>query len=284
MGRLEVVGLALLAALCAAVGIGARERATAAVRCSTGSSGTLVATVMRDPWWWAWNSRGRCGLCVPSTRLSRGSLLLVQPPPRPHCCRAPDRRPIVHRRLTGSGMVLGRRADRSVWSLRRGRLSSRRSRPPAGIGVGVVVSIFVPLVAIRLVIVGRSGGRRRAVAPAVAVAGLLRLGGGADRSSTHRLAVRVGLHARSLVPAPVSMVVLAVEQPCCSSRAFTPADGNVGTNHVGWPVLTGRVNFRGHRRRPSTSPSRNASGSLLSLAVVAMVGGTVALARDTGVL
>src|ERR1700712_392107 len=102
VGRLEVIVLALLAALCAAVGIVLRQRATTAVPAAEGSSGTLVATVMRDPWWWSGTAVAVAGYVCQALALSRGSLLLVQPLLMSSLLFAlPIGARVAHRRLTG---------------------------------------------------------------------------------------------------------------------------------------------------------------------------------------
>jgi drug/metabolite transporter (DMT)-like permease len=279
MGRLEVIGLALLAALCAAVGIVLRQRATSAVPAAQGSSGTLVATVMKDPWWWSGTSVAVAGYVCQALALSRGSLLLVQPLLMSALLFAlPIGARVAHRRLTGREwawavvLTVGLAVFVVVGHPREGH-----NRPPLP-AWALVVAIFVPFVALCLVVAARVSGRRRAVLLAVAVAVLFAFVAVLTKISTHRLAVG-GLDALLTVPAPYLLVVLAIAATVLQQSAFHAGQlqASVPTMLVGEPliaVLLGVIVLGEHLA---------VTGSvsfLLPLAVVAMVAGTVALARD----
>jgi len=80
MGRPLVILLALLASLCAAVGIVIRQRATREVPAEQGvSSVAIVATSFQKPSWWAGTMAAVAGYACQALALSKGSLLLVQP-------------------------------------------------------------------------------------------------------------------------------------------------------------------------------------------------------------
>jgi drug/metabolite transporter (DMT)-like permease len=282
VGRLEVVVLALLAALCAAVGIVLRQRATSAVPAAQGSSGTLVATIMRDPWWWSGTTVAVAGYVCQALALSRGSLLLVQPLLMSSLLFAlPIGARLAHRRLTGRewlwAVVLT--AGLAVFVVV-GHPREGHNRPPVP-AWALVVAIFVPLVAVCLVVAARVSGRRRAVLLAVAVAVLFALVAVLTKISTHRLATG-GLHALLSVPAPYLLVVLAVAGTVLQQSAFHAGElqTSVPTMLVGEPllaVLLGVIVLGEHLAVTGSA------GLLLPLAVVAMIAGTVALARDAAV-
>jgi drug/metabolite transporter (DMT)-like permease len=283
MGRLVVVGLALLAALCAAVGIVLRQRATSAVPADQGASRALVATVMKDPSWWSGTAVAVAGYVCQALALSRGSLLLVQPLLMSSLLFAlPIGARVSHRRLTGREwawavvLTVGLAVFVVVGHPREGH---NRPQLPAW---ALVVSIFVPLVAICLAVAARVSGRLRAVLLAVAVAVLFALVAVLTKISTHRLAVG-GLHALLSVPAPYLLIVLAVAATVLQQSAFHAGQlqTSVPTMLVGEPlvaVLLGVIVLGEHLAVTGRV------GLVLPLAVVAMVAGTVALARDAAAL
>ena len=210
MGRLVVIGLALLAALCAAVGIVLRQRATSSVPADRGASGTLVATVMKNPSWWTGTGVAVGGYVCQALALSRGSLLLVQPLLMSSLLFAlPLSARLTHRRVTTREWVWAvvLTAGLAVFVVV-GRPRGGHNRPPVT-AWALVIAIFVPLVAICVAVAARTNGRRRAVLLAVAVAVLFATVAVLTKISTHRLATG-GLHALLSVPAPYLLVVLAV--------------------------------------------------------------------------
>src|ERR1700712_3624107 len=206
MGKLVVIALALLAALCAAVGIVLRQRATSAVPADSGSSTTLVATVMKTPWWWAGTGVAVAGYVCQAIALSRGSLLLVQPLLVSSLLFAlPLSARLNHRRVTNREwlwavlLTVGLAVFVVVGQPREGH-----NRPPV-LAWALVASIFVPVVVVCVAVGRRVVGRQRAVLLAVAVAILFATVAVLTKICAHRLAVG-GLRALLGVPAPYLLV------------------------------------------------------------------------------
>jgi drug/metabolite transporter (DMT)-like permease len=280
MGRLEVIGLALLAALSAAVGIVLRQRATSAVPADQGDSGTLVATVMKNPSWWAGTGVAVAGYVFQALALSRGSLLLVQPLLVSSLLFAlPLSARLTHRRVTSRewawAVVLTAALALFVVV---GHPREGHNRPPVP-AWALVVTIFVPLVVGCVVVASRITGRRRAILLAIAAAVLFATVAVLTKISTHRLAIG-GLHALLSVPAPYLLVVLAVAATLVQQSAFHAGalQASVPTMLVGEPllaVLLGIIVLGEHLA------VTGAGVVLLPLAVVAMVAATLALARSS---
>jgi hypothetical protein len=72
MGRPQVILLALLASLCAAVGIVIRQRATREVPAEQGVSTAIVATLFQKPSWWAGTMAAVAGYACQALALSKG--------------------------------------------------------------------------------------------------------------------------------------------------------------------------------------------------------------------
>jgi drug/metabolite transporter (DMT)-like permease len=282
MGKLVVIALALLAALCAAVGIVLRQRATSAVPADSGSSTTLVATVMKNPSWWAGTGVAVAGYVCQALALSRGSLLLVQPLLVSSLLFA----------LPLSARLTGRRVTKQEWAWALvltvalalfvvvGQPREGHNRPPVPAWALVVV-IFVPLVTLCVTVASRVTGRRRAVLLAIAVAVLFATVAVLTKISTHRLALG-GLSALFSVPAPYLLVVLAVTATVLQQSAFHAGElqTSVPTMLVGEPllaVLLGIIVLGEHLAVAGRT------ALLLPIAVGAMLAATIALARSSAV-
>lgn len=282
MTRLVVIGLALLAALCAAVGIVLRQRATSAVPADQGASNTLVATVMKNPSWWAGTAVAVAGYVCQALALSRGSLLLVQPLlvssllfALPLSARLTHRRVSPREWVWAMTLTVGLAVFVVVGQPREGH-----NRPPVP-AWALVVAIFLPLVLVCLAVAGRVTGRRRAVLLAIAVSVLFATVAVLTKISTHRLASG-GLHAMLSVPAPYLLVVLAVTATVLQQSAFHAGalQTSVPTMLVGEPliaVLLGVIVLGEHLAVAGRV------ALLLPLAVAAMVAATIALARSSAV-
>ena len=282
MGRLLVIALALLAALCAAVGIVLRQRATSAVPADRGVSSEIVTTLVRQPSWWAGTGVAIAGYVCQALALSRGSLLLVQPVLMSSLLFAlPIGARFAHRRLTSREwlwavvLTVGLAVFVVVGHPREGH-----NRPPVPAWT-VVVAIFVPLVTGCVFVAARAAGRRRAVLLAIAVAVLFANVAVLTKISTHRLAVG-GLRALLSVPAPYLLVALAVIATVLQQSAFHAGalQTSVPTMLVAEPLiamLLGVIVLGEHLA--VTGPM----ALLLPVAAVAMVAATIALGRSSAI-
>jgi drug/metabolite transporter (DMT)-like permease len=274
-----VIGLALLAALCAAVGIVVRQRATSEVPAEHGVSGTLVATVMKNPWWWTGTGVAVAGYACQAIALSRGSLLLVQPLLVSSLLFAlPLSARLNHRRVTNREWLWAvlLTAGLAVFVVV-GQPREGHNRPPV-LAWTVVAAIFVPVVVVCVAVGRRVVERRRAVLLALAVAILFAAVAVLTKICAHRAAVG-GIGAVLAVPAPYLLVVLALTATLLQQSAFHAGalQMSVPTMLVGEPliaVLLGVIVLGEHLAVTGHAVL------LLPLAVGAMVASTFALARS----
>lgn len=283
MGRPLVILLALLASLCAAVGIVIRQRATREVPAEQGMSTAIVATLFRKPSWWAGTMAAMAGYACQALALSKGSLLLVQPLLMSSLLFAlPISARLSHRRLTAGEWVwaLVLTVGLAVFVLV-GQPREGHYRPPVP-AWALVVTIFVPFVVACVAVASRVAGRRRAALLAVAVAVLFATVAVLTKISMHRLALG-GLRALLVIPAPYLLVVLAVVATVLQQSAFHAGalQTSVPTMLVLEPlvaVLLGVVVLGEHLA--VTGPV----AAVLPVAVLAMVAATIALGRGSAAL
>jgi drug/metabolite transporter (DMT)-like permease len=283
MGRPLVILLALLASLCAAVGIVIRQRATREVPAEQGMSTAIVATLFRKPSWWAGTMAAMAGYACQALALSKGSLLLVQPLLMSSLLFAlPISARLSHRRLTAGEWVwaLVLTVGLAVFVLV-GQPREGHYRPPVP-AWALVVTIFVPFVVACVAAAGRVAGRRRAALLAVAVAVLFATVAVLTKISMHRLALG-GLRALLVIPAPYLLVVLAVVATVLQQSAFHAGalQTSVPTMLVLEPlvaVLLGVVVLGEHLA--VTGPV----AAVLPVAVLAMVAAAIALGRGSAAL
>ena len=283
MGRPLVILLALLASVCAAVGIVIRQRATREVPAEQGMSTAIVATLFRKPSWWAGTMAAMAGYACQALALSKGSLLLVQPLLMSSLLFAlPISARLSHRRLTAGEWVwaLVLTVGLAVFVLV-GQPREGHYRPPVP-AWALVVTIFVPFVVACVAVAGRVAGRRRAALLAVAVAVLFATVAVLTKISMHRLALG-GLRALLVIPAPYLLVVLAVVATVLQQSAFHAGalQTSVPTMLVLEPlvaVLLGVVVLGEHLA--VTGPV----AAVLPVAVLAMVAAAIALGRGSAAL
>jgi drug/metabolite transporter (DMT)-like permease len=283
MGRPLVILLALLASVCAAVGIVIRQRATREVPAEQGMSTAIVATLFRKPSWWAGTMAAMAGYACQALALSKGSLLLVQPLLMSSLLFAlPISARLSHRRLTAGEWVwaLVLTVGLAVFVLV-GQPREGHYRPPVP-AWALVVTIFVPFVVACVAVASRVAGRRRAALLAVAVAVLFATVAVLTKISMHRLALG-GLRALLVIPAPYLLVVLAVVATVLQQSAFHAGalQTSVPTMLVLEPlvaVLLGVVVLGEHLA--VTGPV----AAVLPVAVLAMVAATIALGRGSAAL
>ena len=283
MGRPLVILLALLASVCAAVGIVIRQRATREVPAEQGMSTAIVATLFRKPSWWAGTMAAMAGYACQALALSKGSLLLVQPLLTSSLLFAlPISARLSHRRLTAGEWVwaLVLTVGLAVFVLV-GQPREGHYRPPVP-AWALVVTIFVPFVVACVAVASRVAGRRRAALLAVAVAVLFATVAVLTKISMHRLALG-GLRALLVIPAPYLLVVLAVVATVLQQSAFHAGalQTSVPTMLVLEPlvaVLLGVVVLGEHLA--VTGPV----AAVLPVAVLAMVAAAIALGRGSAAL
>jgi drug/metabolite transporter (DMT)-like permease len=276
-----VVLLAFLAAVCSAIGIVIRQRATMEVPAEKGVSTAMLATLVRKRLWWAGTAAAVIGYACQALALSKGSLLVVQPLlvssllfALPISAWLADRRVTARAWAWAFLLTVGLAVFVLVAQARPGHY---RSQLAAWIVVTVIV---VPLVLLCVGVAARSSGRRRAVLLAVAVAVLFGVIAVLTKITTHELADG-GVSAALKVPAPYLLILLAVVATVLQQSAFHAGalQMSVPTMLVLEPlvaVLLGAFVLGEHL--VLSGPASVA----LPVAVVAMAVATIALGRDEG--
>ena len=165
-----VVVFALLAAVCMAIGIVVRQRATMDVPEDQGLSTTIVKALLKKRLWWIGTGVAVTGYVCQAIALSQGSLLVVQPLLVSSLLFA----------LPLSARLAGRRVTPPEWAwavVLTAALAMfvAMARPRPGLYRGqemawsVVTAVIVPIVLFCVFFGTRSTGRRRAVLIAIAV-------------------------------------------------------------------------------------------------------------------
>ncbi|GAC1399348.1 MAG: DMT family transporter [Mycobacterium sp.] len=276
-----VVGLALLAAFCMALGIVIRQRATQAVPADQGLSKTMFTTLVRKPLWWAGTSVSILGYVFHATALVRGSLLLVQPLLVSSLLFV----------LPMSAWLGGRRVTATQWSWAVALTVAltafvllTRTRPghyrPPMLAWTIAATVLVPLAALCVLLVRRTAGVRRAVLLAAAVGVMFGTIAVLAKVSVHRLAVG-GLSMMLSIPAPYLIVALAVTGTLLQQSAFHAGalQVSVPTMIVVEPVVAVLLALivLGEQLRVSATAATG-----LAIAATVMVVATAALARGEG--
>lgn len=276
-----VVLLALCAALCAAIGIVVRQRATTDVPPEQGVSAVMLSTLLRRPLWWAGTGSAVAGYGFQALALAKGSLMLVQPLlvaallfALPLSARLANRR--VTRAEWGWALLLG--AALAVFVV--------LARPRPGDYTGsvwkatVASVVCLVLVAGCVVLATRHLGRVRAMLLAAAVGVLLGVAAVMTKVVMYYLATHSVL-ALLITPAPYVLALLGVTLTLIQQSAF-----HAGALQMSVPtmlmlepvvaVLLGTVVLGEH---VEASP---AEAVPLAIAVVAMAAATIALGRGAG--
>jgi drug/metabolite transporter (DMT)-like permease len=275
------IGSALLAALCAAVGIVVRQQAIQAEADAGQPSGAIVTSWARQPLWWAGTLGAIAGYLFQALALAHGSLLLVQPLlvssllfVLPLSARFSNHNVSVSDWFWALVLTAALTVFILVGQPREGHY-----RPPVP-AWSVALAGAVPVVIICVLAARRTVGRVRAVLLAIAVAVLLGMIAVLTKVSTHRLAAH-GWHGLLTVPAPYLLVALAAAVTVLQQSAFHAGalQASVPIMLVGEPavaVLLGVVILGEHL------VVRGAAALILTLAVAAMTSATIALARESG--
>ena len=276
-----VVLLAFVAAVCSAIGIVIRQRATMEVPAERGVSTAMLATLVRKRLWWAGTAVAVIGYACQALALTRGSLLLVQPLlvssllfALPISAWLADRRVTTREWAWAFVLTVGLAIFVVVAQPRAGHY---RSALTAWI---VVTSIVAPIVVVCVAVAARACGRQRAVLLAVAVAVLFGVIAVLTKITMHELADG-GPTAALKVPAPYLLILLAGVATLLQQSAFHAGalQMSVPTMLVFEPlvaVLLGAFVLGEH-----LVLSGSASVAL-PVAVVAMAAAAIALGRDEG--
>lgn len=281
MPQAVVVMLALLAALCAAVGIVVRQLATEHVPAEHGMSRVMVTSLLRNPLWWAGTGTAVAGYAFQALALSYGSLLLVQPLLVSCLLFA----------LPISARIAGERVTRAEWGwavlltaglavfVLVGRPAEGNFAPTTAAWIAVTV-VCVPLIVYCIVGAARALGTRRAVLLSIAVGVMFGWVALLTKLCVHRLE-HGGPSAVLTTSAPYLLVLVAAVGTVLQQSAFHAGalQTSVPTMIVLEPVaavLLGIV-LLGEQLTV-----HGPAVLVLPVAVAAMLAATVALGRDTG--
>jgi drug/metabolite transporter (DMT)-like permease len=220
LGHGLVVLFALCAAVCMAVGIVVRQRATMDVPFDQSVSTRMIVTLLRRPIWWAGTAAAVAGYVFQALALVKGSLILVQPL-------------LVSALLFTlplSAKLAGRRVTRREW-LWAGLLTLSLAlfvllaRPgpadrPATLPVAALILVGCGVVIIGCVVIAsRLAGARRAVLFAVGVGVLFGVVAVVTKIVVHLLNQRGALGLLA-TPAPYALIVLGAVATLLQQSAF----------------------------------------------------------------
>ena len=276
-----VVLFALCAAVCMAIGIVVRQRATIDVPSEQGVSALMFTTLLRRPLWWAGTAAAVAGYAFQALALIKGSLILVQPLLVSALLFA----------LPMSARLAGRRVTRGEW-LWAGLLTVGLAvfvllaRPgpqerPASLPVSTIVAAACCVIIVGCVVVAvKIGGWQRAVLLGVAVGVLFGVVAVVTKINMHLLDQR-GVLSLLATPAPYALVVLGVVATLLQQSAF-----HAGALHTSVPtmlVLEPVVAvFLGAILLGEELEAGRYEAIALTVAIAAMTAATVALGRDEG--
>ena len=220
LGHGLVVFFALCSAVCMAIGIVVRQRATMDLPADQSVSPRMFATLLRRPLWWAGTAVAVAGYAFQALALVKGSLIVVQPLLVSALLFA----------LPLSARLAGRRVSRREWlwaalltvALAFFVLLARPGPPdrPATLLLSVVVSIVCLAVIVACIVVARRlAGARRAVLFAVGVGMLFGAVAVVTKYVMHLLDQR-GALALLATPAPYALVLLGIVATLLQQSAF----------------------------------------------------------------
>jgi drug/metabolite transporter (DMT)-like permease len=220
LGHGLVVLFAVCSAVCMAIGIVVRQRATMDVPSDQSVSTRMIATLLRRPVWWAGTGAALAGYGFQALALWKGSLIVVQPLLVSALLFA----------LPLSARLAGRRVNRREWlwaglltlSLALFVLLAHPGPPdgPATLPVSVLVSVACLAVIVGCVLVAqRVEGSQSAALFAVSVGVLFGVVAVATKIVMHLLNQR-GVMGLLATPAPYALVVLGVVATLLQQSAF----------------------------------------------------------------
>ena len=283
MTQAIVIVLALLAALCAAIGIVVRQLATQHVPADQGMSSVMLTSLLRNPMWWAGTGSAVAGYVFQALALSFGSLLLVQPLLVSSLLFAlPISARVVHERVSRAdwSWALLLTAGLAVFVLV-GRPREGHFHPTATAWL-VVGAVCVPLIVLCITGAARTIGSRRAVLLAIAVGVMFALVALLTKLCAHRFETG-GLEAMLRTPAPYLLILVATTGTVLQQSAFHAGalQASVPTMIVLEPVVAVLLGILVLGEQLTV---HGPAVMVLPVAVAAMVAGTIALGRDSGAL
>ncbi len=277
-----VVMLALLAALCAAIGIVVRQLATRHVPAEDGMSSSMFTSLLRNPIWWAGTGAAVLGYAFQALALSFGSLLLVQPLLVSSLLFAlPISARVLHVRVTRAEWLwaLLLTAGLAVFVLVGKPREGHFEPSPTS---WLLIALCAPLIMLCVAGAARTLGNRRAVLLAIAVGVMFGMVALLTKLCTHRLETD-GLLRMLATPAPYMLVVLAVTGTVLQQSAFHA--GALQTSVPTMLVLEPTVAvLLGILVLGEQLTVHGPAVLALPIAVAAMLAGTIALARDSATL
>lgn len=276
-----VIVFALLAAVCMAIGIVIRQRATMDVPAEKGVSPTMVTTLLRTRLWWIGTGVAVAGYVCQAVALMKGSLLVVQPLLVSSLLFA----------LPLSARLAGRRVTRSEWLWAMVLTAAlalfvlmARPRPYVDRGQemawSVAAVVIVPVVVCCVVFGARSAGRRRAALIGVSVGVLFGVVAVLTKLVMYELA-EFGVVETIRLPSPYLLAILGIAAMLLQQSAFHAGalQMSVPTMLVLEPVVAVLLGALVLKEHLSVSGYETIA---LPITVAAMALATIALGRDEG--
>ena len=276
-----VILFALLSAVCLAIGIVVRQRATIDVPQDAGVGATMITALLRKRLWWIGSGVAALGYVCQAVALSHGSLLVVQPLLVSSLLFA----------LPLSARLAGRRVTPAEWAwavmLTAGlALFVLMARPRPGLYRGqelawtVAIAVIAPIVLFCVVFGARSTGRRRAVLIAIAVGVMFGLSAVLTKLVMFELA-EDGAVAVLKLPSLYLLAAVGLTATFLQQSAFHAGalQTSVPTMLVLEPVVAVLLGAFVLNEHLSVSGYETVA---LPLAIGAMAAATVALGRDEG--
>jgi drug/metabolite transporter (DMT)-like permease len=276
-----VIVFALMAAVCMAIGIVVRQRATMDVPENHGVSTAMVKALVHKRLWWIGTGVAVAGYACQALALSKGSLLVVQPLLVSSLLFA----------LPLSARLAGRRVTRSEWAwavtltvslamfvlMARPRQGQYRGQELAW---AVATAVIAPIVVFCVAFGARSTGRRRAVLVAVAVGVLFGVDAVLTKLVMYELAEEGALAVLTL-PALYLLAALGVCAMLLQQSAFHAGalQTSVPTMLVLEPVVAVLLGALVLNEHLTVSGYETVA---LPITVAAMAAATIALGRDEG--
>jgi drug/metabolite transporter (DMT)-like permease len=281
LSQLVSVVFALLAALCAAVGMVIRQRAVQDQSRRESSGDAVVTSWVSRPLWWAGAVAAFAGYAFQAVALSYGSLLLVQPlvvssllfvlPLGARFSRQ-------HVRRSDWWWALVLTASLTVFILV-GRPSDGAYRPSVGAWTLALIGAAL-VVVVSIAAATRVTGRMRAMLLAVSVAVLLGLIAVLTKVCMQRFATG-GWHSMLTVPAPYLLVALTIAVTIVQQSALNAGalQASVPIVLIGEPLVAVVIGLLVLDERLA---AHGLAAPILLAMVGAMTAATIALGRGSG--
>jgi drug/metabolite transporter (DMT)-like permease len=276
-----VIVFALLSAICMAIGIVIRQRATVDVPVDKGVSFTMVKALLSKPVWWVGTAAAVAGFVFQAAALAHGSLIVVQPLLVSSLLFAlPMSARLAHRRVTHSewlwALVLTLALAMFVL-MARPKPAEYRGREVAW---AVAIVVITVIIAACVVFAARSVGRRRALLIGVAVGVLFGLLAVLTKLVMYELAEK-GPVGMLMMPPVYWTVFVGISATVLQQSAFHAGalQASVPTMLMLEPIVAVLLGALVLNEQLSVSGYETVA---LPIAVLAMAAATIALARDEG--